>query len=149
MTNLNPINTQSYAIDSLIGAWKLLSFDIEIQRTGQRIPGFGPSPKGRLVVLPDTFTALITAASLPLPQTDADRAAAFKQTIAYSGPYEIDGDQIKVKVDISWNAGWDGTMQIRNFKFAGSRLTLISAWQPGPTDPSAVGRGILDWEREA
>jgi hypothetical protein len=84
-----------------------------------------------------------------MPQTDADRAAAFKQTIAYSGPYEIDGDQIKVNVDIAWNAGWAKTLQTRSFKLAGARLSLISAWQPGPTDPSGIGRGILDWERDA
>lgn len=101
------------------------------------------------MILPGTFTALITSASLPLPQTDANRADAFKQTIAYSGPYQIDGAQIKVTVDIAWNAAWAKAMQVRDFKLAGSRLSLLSACQPGPTDPSVLGRGVLDWEREA
>lgn len=135
-------------IASLIGAWTLRAFDIEIQQTGQRILGLGPNPKGRLVILPDTFTALITAASLPQPQTDVDRAAAFKQTIAYSGPYEVEGDQIKVEVDIAWNGGWTRTTQVRSFKLVGSRLSLISAWQPSPSEPNAMGRGILEWDRD-
>ncbi len=40
------------ALTSLVGQWRLVSFDIENQQSGQKSPGFGPHPKGRLVILP-------------------------------------------------------------------------------------------------
>ena len=81
--------------------------------------------------------------------TPTRRAAAFNQTIAYSGPIEIVGDQMQTKVDVSWNEAWTNTVQARHFKFIGANLSLISAWAPSPFDPSIIIRGILEWKREA
>ncbi len=69
--------------------------------------------------------------------------------IAYTGRVEIEGDQMKVDVDVSWNEGWAQTVQVRAFRFIGANLSLISAWGPIPHDPNVVCRGILEWEREA
>jgi hypothetical protein len=140
---------QSSAIAPLVGQWRLISFDIELQQTGEKKPGWGPNPKGRLVILPSSFMiAVLTAADRPLPATDDHRASAFKQMIAYTGSVEIESDQMKVNVDVSWNEGWSNTLQVRTFKFNRTNLSLVSAWGPIPHDPSVVCRGILEWERE-
>jgi hypothetical protein len=135
-------------VASLVGQWRLLSFNLENQQSGDVVPVFGPKPKGRLVILPDAFIVLVTAAGRPIPKTDGERAAAFNQIIAYSGPFEIEDDRLKVKVDIAWNEAWGNTVQVRTFKLVNSRLSLVSAWAPSPFDPATTARGILEWERE-
>ena len=139
---------ENRALTSLVGQWRLLSFDIENQESGHKSPGFGPNPKGRLVILPGAFIAILTAAGRAAPRTDEDRSAAFKQTIAYSGPFEIEGEFIKVRVDVTANEAWGNTVQVRTFKVLDSRLHLVSAWAPSPIDPNTIVRGILEWERE-
>ncbi len=139
---------ESVALASLVGQWKLLSFDIENQHSGHRSPGFGPNPNGRLVILPSVFIVVLTAGGRAAPQTDEERSAAFKQTIAYSGPFTVEGELIKIKVDVTSNEAWGNTVQVRSFKILDSRLHLVSAWAPSPNDPSMKVRGILEWERE-
>lgn len=145
----NP-RSRSSTLAPLIGQWGLISFDLEVQETGARNAAWGPSPKGRLLILPNSFMIVVlTAAARPVPTTDVHRAAAFNQTIAYSGPIEIVGDQMQTKVDVSWNEAWTHTVQARHFKFIGANLSLISPWAPSPFDPSIIIRGILEWKREA
>ena len=128
----------------------MISFDLEVQATGARNAAWGPNPKGRLLILPNSFMIVVlTAAVRPVPTTDIHRAAAFNQTIAYSGPVEVVGDKIQTKVDVSWNEAWTNTVQVRHFKFIGANLSLISAWAPSLFDPSIIIRGILEWKREA
>ena len=147
---MNHAPSEHSALTSLVGQWALMSFDLENQETGERRPAWGPNPKGRLVILASSyFMAILTAAGRAVPSTDDQRAAAFKQTVAYTGPIEIEGDQIRVKVDVSWNEAWTNTVQARTFKLDGVHLSLISAWAPSPFDPGVVSRGILAWKREA
>jgi hypothetical protein len=134
----------------LVGQWRLISFDIEFQKTAERIPAWGPNPKGRLVILPSSFMmAVLTAANRPLATTDELRASALKTMIAYSGGVQFEEDQMKINVDVSWDEGWTNTVQVRRFKFLGANLSLISDWGTLPHDPAVVCRGILEWEREA
>ena len=147
---MNSTQIRDSALAQLLGQWGLISFDFETQQTGERRPAWGPNPKGRLVILPSSFMiAVITAAGRTTPSTDAQRALAFNQTIAYSGPIEVSGDQMKTNVDVTWNEAWANTVQARTFKFIGPNLSLISAWAPSPFDPTVIVRGILEWKREA
>jgi hypothetical protein len=134
---------------ALVGTWRLVSFDVEDQTTSGRQPIFGPTPKGRLVILENgLMMAMLTAEGRLIPKADEDRVKAFNTMFAYSGRYKIQGDQFSTDVDISWNEAWTGTAQVRSFCFVGSRLQLISAWAPSLLDPSRTARGILEWERE-
>lgn len=147
MKNTQPIVP---ALNPLLGQWGLISFDLETQQTGDRRPAWGPNPVGRLVILPSAFMIVVlTAADCPQPLTDDLKAAAFKQTIAYTGPIEVEGDLMKTTVNVSWNATWTNTVQARAFKFIGLNLSLTSAWAPSPFDPTVIVRGILEWKREA
>ena len=138
------------ALTPLLGQWALVSFDIELQQTGQRRAAWGPNPRGRLVILPTFFMmTVLTASGRPTPSSDQQKAAAFMQTVAYTGPFAIEGDQIRVSVDVSWNEAWTNSIQARTFKVSGAHLSLISAWQPSPFDSGAIARGVLEWKREA
>ena len=132
----------------LIGTWKLLAFAAEVQATGAKLPIFGPTPRGRLIILESgQMMTVVTAGGQPPPATDAERAKS-PGIVAYSGSYEISGDQFTTHVDVSSNDAWVGTSQSRTFKFVGSLLHLSTAWGPSPFDPSTVLRGVSEWERE-
>ena len=147
---MNSTQTQNSTLAPLLGQWGLISFEVETRQTGERRPAWGPNPKGRLVILPSSFMmAVLTATGRPTPSTEAQRAEAFNQTIAYTGPIEIVGDQMRTNVDVSWNEAWSNTVQARTFKFIGANLSLISAWAPSPFEPTVIIRGILEWKREA
>lgn len=142
---MNCFQNKTSALTQLVGQWVLISFDFESQKTGALTTAWGSHPKGRLVILPSSFMiAVLNATDRPIPSTIEQRAAAFNQTIAYSGPIEVEGEQMKTSVDVSWNETWTNTIQARTFKFIGSNLSLISAWAPSPFDPSVIVRGVLE-----
>jgi hypothetical protein len=47
---------------SIIGTWRLVSFDAEDRATGERWPTFGKTPKGRLMLMPDGYMMVILTA---------------------------------------------------------------------------------------
>jgi Lipocalin-like domain len=78
--------------------------------------------------------------------TDQERADLFKTTIAYGGTYTYDGKTVTHHLDIYWNEIWTGTDLVREVKFEGKRLTLITI--PGPASQDGkIGISVLTWER--
>lgn len=145
----NPSGPGNTCPNALVGAWRLISFESEDRATGERRAPFGVHPKGRLVLLENgLMIAVLTAEGRPAPGSDMERARAFNTMVAYSGRVAIQGDRLSTAVDISWNETWVGGPQLRYFRLEGSTLELRTDWSPSPFDPSAVGRGVLRWERE-
>ena len=133
----------------LIGTWKLLAFAAEVQATGAKLPIFGPTPRGRLIILESgQMMTVVTAGGQPPRAADADPVKS-PGIMAYSGRYEINGDQFTTHADVCSNEAWVGTSLARTFKFVGSRLHLSTAWGPSPFDPTTIVRGVSEWEREA
>jgi hypothetical protein len=133
----------------LTGVWRLRSFSIEAQESGERMPMFGGASKGRLVLTESgVLITVITAVNRPIPKTNEDRAVAFNTVIAYTGHFKVKGDEFTTNVDVSWNEAWTHAPQIRCFRFVGAYLEILSAWAPNPVDGKSMGRGILEWERE-
>jgi hypothetical protein len=143
-------NNQSNDDQSIIGTWRLVSFDAEDQVTGERWPTFGKAPKGRLMLMPDGYMMVILTAEGRQPaNTDADRAKAFKSMFAYSGKYTFEGESFVTDVDVASLTEWTGAQQVRTCRFVGSKLQFISKWAPSPVNPSRTTRGIIEFEREA
>ena len=135
--------------EQLIGVWKLQTFELEFQDTGERVEPFGAHPNGYGIFAREGRTmAVLTAEGRAAPRTDADRATAFKDMIAYTGMYRVEGDHWTTKVDTSWNEGWTGTDQVRFFKLDGDALTVTSNWRAYPNFDGRVARGFLTWTRE-
>ena len=133
----------------LLGIWKIVSWESEIQATGERRPFFGKNPTGYIIFTPEgRFMGILTGEGRKVPKTDQDRAELFKSVFAYTGIYRLEGDKFITKVDVSWNPAWVGTEQVRFFRFDGGRLRVISAWAPSPVQPERGNvRGILTFER--
>ena len=134
---------------SLVGTWRLLSFQMELMDTGERTEPYGADPCGRAVLTDGHMMALITAPNRPAPTDQAGMAAAFGTLLAYSGAYRIDGDRLVTDCDLAWQPAWVGTEQVRQIVFDGDRLVLISPTQAHPGYPGRPVRGVLAWQREA
>jgi len=58
---------------------------------------------------------------------DTERAALHKSMLVYTGKYHIEGSDLVVIPDVSWNEEWNGTEQRRHFKIEGNKLLIESA----------------------
>lgn len=141
----------SHAADRtpLIGVWKLLSYQTEIQDGGERRAMFGERPTGYIIFTGEgRMMAVIEAEGRTAPSSDSDRATLLKSLIAYSGKYRVEGKQWITTVDVSWNPAWDGTDQVRSYEIIGNRLNVTSPWLHALNFPGAgLSRGLLVFER--
>jgi Lipocalin-like domain len=134
---------------SPVGSWKLVSLISEDIRTKERTTAFGEHPNGYLVITPEgRLITLVTAEGRKAPQTSADRDAAFRSEVAYSGKFHMDGDRLVTKVDTAWNESWVGTEQVRIIKVEGNRLYADTAPTPNANVDGKMIRAIAVWERE-
>lgn len=132
-----------------VGSWRVVSFDVEFQDSGERRAIYGKSPRGYIVFTPEGRTmSYLEAETRKAPNTDEERVAAFRTMLAYTGKYRIEGDKFTTSVDGAWNVAWVGTDQVRTFKLEGNRLEIITQWNPAPLYNNRVTRGVLVWERE-
>lgn len=134
--------------ERMLGVWKLESFDIEFQDSGEKRTPFGAHPNGYLIFTPEgRMMALLTPEGRTAPQTDAERAEAFTSMYAYSGSYRLEGDRWITRVDVAWNEAWTGTDQVRYYRFDGKTLVVTSAWAPSPNFDGRRVRGTVTWQR--
>jgi lipocalin-like protein len=132
----------------VVGIWKLISSEIELRDTGERILTLGKNPIGYIIFTPEgRMMAFLEKDGRTVPKTDEERAAAFQTMVAYTGMYTVEGDTWVTKVDGSWNPAWKGTDQKRFFKLEGDRLSVVTIWQPNPLVNGKMARAILSWER--
>ena len=132
----------------LTGIWKLVTYGVEIQATGQKEPLFGQNATGYLILTPEgRMMAIITAGGRTPPKTTQDRADLLNSMVAYTGMYRVEGDKWIVKIDVAWNPGYLAE-QTRFFKVDGDRLDVLTAWAINPNWPEkGMQRGILTFER--
>jgi hypothetical protein len=141
----------SFADDraNILGTWKLVSFEEELQATGKRELTLGKNPSGYIIFTPEgRFMTVLAGDGRKASKTDQDRSDLLKSMMAYTGMYRLEGDRFITKVDVSWNHIWTGTEQARFFRFDGGRLNIITAWTQSPTRPGlGMARGIMTFER--
>lgn len=136
-------------IPKVIGVWILRSCRVEDAETGQRLDPFGPSPSGVLIIHPGgRMATMTTPKDQPTPLTEADRAAAFQNLVAYSGKYRLDPpDRFITTVDVAWFQPWIGTEQARTYKISGDTLDIVTAPMRTPWT-KGLAIGVLSWVRE-
>jgi len=143
----------SYAQDAatqLTGTWKLVSWLTKFDG-GDTVEPYGSSPKGRLVLTPDShWIIILTGANRKPAKTIEEKATLLDSILAYSGKYTVEGDKITTHVDMSSNEIYTGANQdqTRFFRIEGNKLTIrmpeiVSAVRPGQ---KAVG--TITFERE-
>jgi len=132
----------------LTGIWKLVSFEGEFQDTSERIDWEGKSPTGYIIFTPEgRMMTVIEGEGRKPPQTDQDRVGLLRTMLAYTGMYQLEGNKFTTKVDVSWNPAWNGTDQVRFYKFDGDRLVIYTEWAPSQRYTGRTTRALLVWER--
>ena len=131
------------------GVWKLVSYEVEIQSTGQKEFPMGQKPTGYV-----TFTAegrvffVLTGEGRKPAKTDQERAALLGSVVAYPGTYRLEADKWITKVEVAWNPEWVGTEQSRSYKIDGDRLQVLTPWRVMPNWPDkGMTRSIVTFER--
>jgi Lipocalin-like domain len=133
----------------VIGFWKLVSYVVEVQTTGEKEPVMGSHPSGYVDFSPEGRVMFILTGEGRKPAKTADERAALLGTlVAYTGIYRIEGDHWITKVDVAWNPEWVGTEQARQFKIEGDRLQVLTPWRVMPNWPDkGMQRSIVTFER--
>lgn len=146
------VSASALAADELYGTWKLVSWKRTIVSTGETSDVFGKAPQGYLMYGRDgRVLCVMTSENRPnIPDvtkmTDKDKVALYNSIIAYGGTYTIDGNTMKIKVDVSWNESWNGTELVRTVKLEGNRLILTAPPTVGALDGKL--RALVNvWER--
>jgi len=94
----------------VIGFWKLISYVVEIQATGQIEQVMGQHPTGYVNFSPEGRVMFILTGEGRKPaKTTEERADLLSTLVAYTGTYRIEGDRWITKVDVAWNPEWVGT----------------------------------------
>jgi len=141
----------SFADDpaKIIGIWKLVAYEIEIQTTGQKEPVMGKNPTGYTIFAPEgRVWFVLTGEGRKPAKTVEDRAELLNSLVAYTGMYRIEEDKWITKVDVAWNPEWVGTEQRRFFKVDGERLQVLTPWRVMPNWPEkGMTRSIVTFER--
>lgn len=131
------------------GVWKLVTYEIEIQATGQKEPVMGKNPTGYVIFIPEGRVWFILTGEGRKPgKTVEERAELLGSLVAYTGTYRVEGDKWITKVDVAWNPEWVGTEQTRSFKVESNRLQVLTPWRVMPNWPDkGMTRSIVTFER--
>lgn len=133
----------------LQGIWKLVSYEVEVQATGQKQPVMGAQPTGYATFTPEGRVFFVFTGEGRKPANTAqERADLLGTLIAYTGTYRVVGDQWITKVEVAWNPEWVGTEQVRRFKIEGDRLQVMTPWRVMPNWPDkGMTRSIITMQR--
>jgi hypothetical protein len=135
--------------NKVVGTWKLVSYEVEVQATGQKGPVMGEKPTGFATFSPEgrVFFVLTGEARKPA-KTDQERAELLSTLVAYSGTYITEGDTWTTSVEVAWNPEWVGTKQVRSFKLDGERLVVLTPWRVMPNwADKGMTRSIVTFDR--
>jgi hypothetical protein len=138
------IASPSLGQQSLVGTYKIISHDVQVNGTATQT--LGKAPHGYIVFTPTRFVAFYTGDNRKFGTSVAEKAALLDTLVGWSGTYRIDGGKIILSVDASWTEAWNGKNLVRNWALSGNRLTLTGDPEPFPRDPSktAVVRQIYE-----
>ncbi len=134
--------------EALIGSWKLDSFELRSTDGSISYP-YGQDLTGYLFYNAEGYMSAAFMNSARGAKADGDlseagRASTYDQFMAYTGPFEVNGDKITHFVEVSSLEAFIGSVQERWFKIDGDRLDLLTqALAVGSDAP--VGR--LTWHR--
>ncbi|MGB8489100.1 MAG: lipocalin-like domain-containing protein [Xanthobacteraceae bacterium] len=110
----------------------------------------GSSPKGRLVLTPDShWIIILTGANRKPAKTIEEKATLLDSILAYSGKYTVEGDKIKTHVDMSSIEIYTGANQdqTRFFRIEGNKLTIRTPEIVSAVRPGQKAVGTITFER--
>ncbi len=136
---------------SIVGTWRLSSFTEKDLVTGAVRYPMGERAAAMVIYTADGYTAtLFTAEGRHAPAgaqvTDSEAAQLYRSLIAFAGRYELDGDKLVYRPEITWNEAWNGTLQVRFFTIEDDLLRVDSAPIASPSSGNQIVFSLV-WER--
>jgi hypothetical protein len=137
-------------MDSLIGAWRLLSFEFR-NKDGQVSYPFGEDAVGYIIYSQDGYVS-ITIMSANRPKfasgditggSSEEKISAVDTFYSYCGRYEVRGDRVIHHLEVSLFPNWIGADQERIFELEDSKLILSAPLLWGGVEQAAR----TTWER--
>jgi hypothetical protein len=126
--------TPSWAQQSLVGTYKLVSLQRELD--GKATPLPGNPPRGYLIITPKAYVLLQTEGTRKYGPSTADKAALWESMIAMGGTYRVEGKKMVMNPDVHSNESMVGAETIRYWEIKGNRLVISSDPRPWARDPS-------------
>jgi hypothetical protein len=135
-TNIAAQGEQKSANELIAGNWTLMIAD-NVRSDGNKVPGFGPLPKGTAKFEPNGHYSLQVTAN-----------TGSEASVSSSGTYALDdsGKTLTLRVEQSSDPAWRGKSQTANLKFVSS--DHLGWTTPAPLVASADFTGTeLIWAR--
>jgi hypothetical protein len=115
----------------LVGRWRLVSWSSRDEDGALTYP-FGETIDGSLVYTAGGWMTTMLAAGGRenlvtedvVGGSEAERAAAFSTFLSYCGTYEVEGDVVIHRIELSLFPNWVGDEQRRYFEFSDGALVL-------------------------
>lgn len=142
--------TAAASADRLVGAWRLLGWQIAYERGKVAWP-FGTDPLGLLVYAADGWMNVCICRNDRVPLTGRDvrrgpvaqQAAAFASYFSYAGRYEMTDTTVTHQVVVALDPALVGTRQTRRIEWHYDDLFLTA----DETGPGGGRRHVLSWRR--
>lgn len=123
--------------DDLIGAWRLVSWEIAYPASGRVTRPFGEDAVGLILYTPDGYMSAVLSrldrgrfSSQIVPRApDAEKVRAFDGYMHYAGRFRVEQGVVHHEVEFALNMNLIGTIQVRNARLSGDLLSL-SADEP-------------------
>ena len=128
------VASPSLGQQSLVGTYKLVSLQREIDGKADPLPG--NPPRGYLIITPKAYVMLQTEGTRKYGPSAADKAALWESMVAHGGSYRVEGNKFVMTPDTSSNESTVGTPTTRSWEIKGDRLILTSDPRPWHRDPS-------------
>lgn len=139
--------------EQLLGGWRLEVCDV-LEDGRVILRPFGETPVGLLTYTADgtMAVAIMRSGRAPfnvndiLAASEAEKASSVDGYLSYAGSFELHGDRIRHRVEVSLFPNWTDTSQERIARIEEDRLILS-------TDPVALGGRVrvarMAWRRIA
>lgn len=137
----------------IVGTWRLVSFTEKDLMAGTVGYPTGEGATAMVIYTADGYAATIfTAEGRHAPANaqiaDPEAARLFRSMIAFAGRYELEGNKLTYRPEITWNEAWNGTTQVRFFTIENDRLRVDSAPFTSPLNGNQIVFSLA-WERAA
>jgi hypothetical protein len=136
----------SVTAKDLLGAWRLESWSFVYDDGRPQEYPLGRDAEGIIIYTPGgqvSATLMRGGRAAKAPGSEAERAAAFADSFAYAGRYEVRDATVFHSIEVATNPALIGVTSTRHIKLDGDRLTLS-----GPDFAAGTGRTqMIVWRR--
>jgi hypothetical protein len=135
--------------ESLLGIWKLVSYEVEIQETGEILYSMGKKPSGFACFTKNNHVMVtLTGDERRAASNDQERAHLLNTIVSYAGTYRIEGNEWVTSVRVAWNPEWVNTEQRRRFEIQDNALRVFTTWRVMPNwADKGMQRSILTFSK--